>query len=349
MPEFKYGGVFGLESGETLPGFHLEYQTFGSLNADKSNVVWIFHALTANSNPLDWWEGLVGYGKLIDPGEHFIVCVNMPGSCYGSISPLSVDPRTSKPYYHRFPLVTPRDMAAMYDLLRIHMEIDRIHLALGGSMGGMQLLEWAIQQPLLFGHVVLIATNAKHSPWGIAFNAAQRMAIEADSTWKDEQAHAGLAGMKAARAVAMLSYRNYHPFLQTQGETDRNKRDDFKAESYQRYQADKLAGRFNAFSYYVLSRSMDAHNVGRNRGSVEEALALIRARTVVVGIESDLLFPVEEQLHLHRHIPGAQFRLIDSPYGHDGFLIECGQLHDIIHSFVYGSKREVPGGVSLNQ
>jgi homoserine O-acetyltransferase len=334
MAIFRYDNVFELETGETLQGFHLEYQTFGSLNKDKSNVVWIFHALTANSNPLDWWQGLVGEHQLITPNEYFIICVNMPGSCYGSIGPLSINAKTGEPYYHQFPLITPRDMANMYDLLRQYLQINQVYLALGGSMGGMQLLEFAIQQPQVFKHVVLVATNAKHSPWGIAFNAAQRMAIEADATWQLKQENAGAEGLKAARAMAMVSYRNYYPFLQTQREADDSKYNTFKAESYLRYQAQKLQQRFNAFSYYALSQSMDAHNVGRNRSSVAEALQFIQAKTLVVGIESDLLFPIEEQIFLSQHINQAEFKLIESPYGHDGFLIEFEQLHQLISSFL---------------
>ena len=168
---FSFSKPFTLESGRTLPGYHLAYTTLGKMNAAKSNVVWIFHALTANSNPAEWWSGLVGETKLFDPGKYFIVCVNVPGSCYGSISPLDDNAETGKPFYHNFPLFTTRDMIRAYNPLRIKLGIEKIHIGIGGSMGGQQLLEWAIEEPALFEYIFPIATNAEHSPWGIAFNA----------------------------------------------------------------------------------------------------------------------------------------------------------------------------------
>ncbi|HKZ65159.1 MAG TPA: alpha/beta fold hydrolase, partial [Chitinophagaceae bacterium] len=143
---FKYENSFTLESGVTLPGYHLAYTTHGNLNAEKTNVIWIFHALTANSNPLEWWPGLVGDGKFFDPAKFFVICVNKPGSPYGSISPLSINPQTSQPYYHDFPLFTIRDMIKTYQQLKNHLGLKKIFVALGGSTGGMQLLEWAIEE-----------------------------------------------------------------------------------------------------------------------------------------------------------------------------------------------------------
>jgi len=330
MKYFFYNHPFVLASGEVLPQFTLGYQTFGNLNAQATNVIWVFHALTANTDVANWWNGVFGANKVLNPDTHFIICVNMPGSCYGSIQPLDINPDTGKPYYHGFPLITPLDMVKMYDKLRIQLGIKSIELAIGGSMGGMQALEYAIEYPHLIKNLILIATNAKHSAWGIAFNAAQRMAIEADATWYTNTDESGIRGLKAARAIAMLSYRNYHPFKDGQTDTNDAKIDGFKAESYQQYQGEKLTIRFNAYSYYTLSKSMDAHNIGRNRNGTIAALNCITAKTLIIGIESDLLFPVEEQLFLYHHIPQASFKLIDSPYGHDGFLIEFFQLNQII-------------------
>lgn len=321
---------FKLESGAVLPEIHLAFETFGTLNALGDNVIWVFHALTGNANPLEWWSGLIGDGKLFNPQEHFIVCVNIPGSSYGSINPLSTNPKNAKPYYHDFPIITPRDMVRMYALLQKELGIKKIKIGIGGSMGGMQLLEWSIEQPELFENIVLIATNAVHSPWGIAFNETQRMAIENDSTWKQKNEKAGMQGMSTARAIALLSYRNYDPYKSTQSETDEEKISNFKAGSYQNYQGYKLTQRFNAFSYYALTKSMDAHNVGRGRASVSEALKTITANTVVIGIESDLLFPIAEQKLLATEIKNAKFEKIKSIYGHDGFLIEYEQLENII-------------------
>lgn len=337
---FKYNQPFLLESGVTLPGYHLAYTTHGQLNERKDNVVWIFHALTANSNPLEWWDGLTGPGRLFDPSKYFIVCVNIPGSCYGSISPLDIDPGNQEPYFHRFPFFTIRDMIHAYQPLKVSLGIEKIHIGIGGSMGGQQLLEWAIEEPELFEQIIPLATNAFHSPWAIAFNASQRFCIETDATWKEKSEKAGLEGMKVARSLALISYRHYETYRNTQSEESADKFQDFKSESYQRYQGEKLGKRFNAFSYYFLSKSMDSHNVGRNRESVEEALGKIKARTLVIGITTDILFPLPEQQFLAEAIPGAQFHSIHSPYGHDGFLLEFKKIESIVNTFLVKNFRE---------
>jgi homoserine O-acetyltransferase/O-succinyltransferase len=331
---FYYNKPFRLESGALLNEYHLAYTTLGKLNEKKDNAVWIFHALTANSDPSEWWSGLVGTGKLFDPVEYFIVCVNMPGSAYGSISPLDINPLTNEPYHHEFPWFTPRDMIRAYRPLRKYLGIEKIFLGIGGSMGGQQLLEWAIEEPELFEHIVPIATNAFHSAWGIAFNASQRLAIEADATWKNKTNDAGSEGLKAARSIALLSYRHYDAYGISQIEESNDLLDEFKSESYQRYQGEKLVKRFNAFSYYFLSKGMDSHNVGRSRLSIELALKEITAKTLVIGISNDILFPISEQQFLANVIHNAHFKSIDSFYGHDGFLLEYDQITKAIISFL---------------
>jgi len=335
---FKYDNSFTLESGVTLPGYHLAYTTHGKLNAEKANVIWIFHALTANSNPLEWWPGLVGDGKFFDPAKYFIICVNKPGSPYGSISPLSINPQNNQPYYHDFPLFTIRDMIKTYQQLKDHLGIKKVFIALGGSTGGMQLLEWAIEEPELFEHIVPIATNAALSPWAIAFNASQRMAIEADSTWLERRSDAGQKGLAAARSIALLSYRHYNGYDITQGRdkafvaltNDVN----YASDNYQRYQGLKLVNRFNALCYYRLSQSMDSHDVGRKRGGVESALQKITAKTLVIGIQSDVLYPFTEQEYLQKTIPGAELLNIGSDFGHDGFLLEYEKIETALKKFI---------------
>lgn len=330
MKTYKYNAAFPLELGETLPDLEIAYHTYGKLNQAKDNVVWVCHALTANSDVFDWWSGLFGENDLFNPQEYFIVCANMLGSCYGSTAPLQT---TKSKQYHQFPIVTIRDMVKAHDLLRKHLGIEKIATIVGGSMGGQQALEWNVQQPTLFDNLILLATNAQHSPWGIAFNESQRMAIENDSTWQLSTVSAGLKGMKAARSMALLSYRSYFAYGQTQQEIDNSKTDDFKAASYQRYQGEKLAKRFNAFSYYRLSQAMDSHNLGRNRKSVEAALKQIEAKTLVIGISTDFLFPPIEQRFIAKHIANARFVAIDSFYGHDGFLVETEKLTEVISNF----------------
>jgi homoserine O-acetyltransferase len=329
---YQHGSPFPLEGGRQISKLAITYHTAGVYKPARSKVVWVCHALTGNSNPYDWWAGLFGEGDLFNPSEYFIICANVIGSCYGTTSPLSADSPESE-RFHDFPLVTTRDMARAHELLRRHLGIGRIHTLIGPSLGGQQALEWAIMQPALFDHLIPIGTNARHSPWGIAFNEAQRLAIAADGTWQQRDPAAGLAGMKAARSVALLSYRNYRAYENTQQETDPDKLDGYRASSYQVYQGDKLVRRFNAFSYVALSKTMDAHHVGRGRGSLEGALSAIKARTLVIGIESDVLFPIEEQRFLAEHIPHAHLATMDSPYGHDGFLVETDILSGLIRGF----------------
>ncbi|HVF80418.1 MAG TPA: homoserine O-acetyltransferase [Flavisolibacter sp.] len=335
---FFYNEPFGLESGIQLERFHLAYTILGTLNETRDNVVWIFHALTANSNAPEWWPGLVGEGKIFDPNRHFIVCVNMPGSCYGSISPLDINPAEGEGWYHHFPQFTTRDMIRCYQKLREFLGIQSIYIGIGGSMGGQQALEWGIEEPDLFKHLVLLATNAQHSAWGIAFNATQRFCIEADPTWQEAWDYAGLDGMKKARAIAMLSYRNYTSYRLAQEGWHKDVSGKVpllsKAETYQRYQGEKLAKRFTAFSYYFLSRSMDLHDISRSRGSVNAALQKVKAATLVIGIASDILFPVSEQQTLADGIPGAQLSTIDSLYGHDGFLLEFEKIANLVNQFL---------------
>jgi homoserine O-acetyltransferase/O-succinyltransferase len=341
---FSYTKPFQLESGRTLPGFRLAYTTYGTLAESGDNVVWVFHALTANSDPAEWWYGLVGEDKLFDPKHQFIVCVNMPGSCYGSISPLDAD-EDGKQYCHDFPWFTTRDMARAYSFLQEALGIKKIYVGLGGSMGGQQLLEWAILQPGLFEHIIPIATNAQHSAWGRAFNASQRWCIENDPSWNESHASAGLEGMKIARSFALISYRNYQTYaLAQQGATSDTHslpidQQVYRPETYQRYQGEKLAARFNAFSYYFLSKGMDSHDVSRGKTSLEEVLQTIEATTLVIGISSDILFPSSEQAFLAKHIPGAKLAIIDSVYGHDGFLLEFENITVHIRAFLSSSAR----------
>ncbi len=330
---FHYQQEFELESGNSLSGFQLKYTTLGSLNESRSNVVWICHALTGNSDFTGWWGSLFNEGRFFDPKKYFIICVNVLGGCYGSTGPLSLNPKTGKPYYHTFPTITNRDSVRAFDLLRQSLQINKVHTLIGGSLGGQQVLEWAIEQPEVFQHIIPIATNALHSPWGIAINEAQRMAIEADVTWKEKDARAGADGLKAARAIGMISYRHYETYSLSQAEKNNEKTDDYRASTYQQYQGQKLANRFNAFTYWRLSKMMDSQNVGRKRTSIEAALQSITARTLVVGIDSDILFPLAEQKFLAENIPNARLGIMTSIYGHDGFLVEFEQLSNHIKNF----------------
>ncbi|GAA4014212.1 homoserine O-acetyltransferase [Hymenobacter fastidiosus] len=330
---FRLPAPLPLESGAVLAEVRVAYQTFGTLNATRDNVVWVCHALTANADVLEWWPGLFGPGCHFNPADWFIVCANILGSCYGSTGPLTPGEDGAAPLYQAFPLVTVRDMVAAHEQLRQQLGLTKIHTLIGGSLGGQQALEWAVQQPAAFEHLVVLATSARHSPWGIAFNEAQRLAIFADSTYFSATPAGGQAGLKAARAVALLSYRSYEAYTTSQAEPADEPLTGFRASSYQQYQGDKLVARFDAYSYVALSRAMDSHHVGRNRSGVEAALRRIQARTLVIGISSDVLFPPAEQQLLARHIPGAQYAEMDSGFGHDGFLIETAQITHLLERF----------------
>jgi homoserine O-acetyltransferase len=331
---YKYPKTFTLESGKKLRKLEIAYQTFGKLNADKDNVVWACHALTANSDVLDWWEGLFGNNALFNPEEHFIICANILGSHYGTTNPLSINPVTGQPYYLSFPEFSIRDLAAAHELLAKHLEIDRIKVLIGGSLGGQQAIEWELSKKTAVENLILVATNAVHSPWGIAFNESQRLAIAADRTFYANQPNGGLKGLKVARSIALLSYRTYQAYAATQLESVNDKVTGFRASSYQNYQGEKLCKRFNAYSYWYLSKAMDSHNVGRGRKSISAALANVKANTLVIGIENDVLFPISEQQFLAEQIPDAQFSSINCAYGHDGFLIETDKLTHIIGNFL---------------
>lgn len=324
---------FTTEGGENIENIIITYHTYGTYNATTSKVVWVCHALTGNSDVFDWWGGLFGENDYFNPKEYFIICANVIGSCYGSTGADHID-STGKLYLNNFPLVTPRDMARIHEKLRVKLGIENIHLLIGSSLGGQQASEWAIEQPDIIEQLILIATNARHSAFGIAYNESQRLAIYNDATFGNGTLEDAKEGLKVARSIAMISYRSYKGYELTQTDEDLYKTDDFKSSSYQRYQGLKLANRFNAYSYITLSKAMDSHNLARGRDSIEDALAKIKARTLVIGIDSDYLFPVSEQIYLHENIKDSQYITISSDFGHDGFLVEGKQLEQIIDDFL---------------
>ena len=323
---YQYNQPFALECGVSLPKLKIAYHTYGEYTPGKK-VAWVCHALTANSEVVEWWKGLIGEGSLINPNDYFIVCANIVGSCYGSTGPLSVEDLGTEISLNNFPTLTIRDMVQAHILLRQHLGIEKIDLLLGGSMGGYQALEWAIFEPTVIKKMFLIATSPSESAWGVAVHTAQRLAIEADCTWKEATPNAGAKGLKAARAIGMLTYRNYGIFQEKQTDDDPEKIDNFKASSYIEYQGDKLVKRFNAYSYWLLTKSMDSHHLARKRGGdLIKTLGTIQTPTFIMGINSDILCPLDEQRFMEQHMPNATLVAIDSLYGHDGFIIESEQI-----------------------
>jgi homoserine O-acetyltransferase len=337
MKYFHSTDVFKTECGDDLQGLTIAYHTYGTLNTEKNNVVWVCHALTSNSAVVEWWPGVVGENTVIDPSKYFIVCANILGSCYGSSGPVTVDPATDQPYYNKFPMITIRDMVKAHILLREYLGIENIFLLMAGSMGGYQVLEWAVMEPERIKKLFLITTSAAETAWGIAIHTAQRLAIEADSTWTNQNADAGKNGVKAARAIGMLTYRNYKILVEKQTDKDVEKIDNFKASSYILYQGDKLANRFNAASYWRLTKAMDSHNLARGRNKpIAQILQSLFQKTLIIGITSDLLCPVDEQKFIADNLPNSTFLEIDSSYGHDGFLIESQKISHLLAGWLQG-------------
>ncbi len=336
MQFFTYSSSFFFERGGSVPQIDITYHTFGTLNEKKDNVIWVCHALTGSSDIMSWWQDIFNDESPISPKKFFIICANIIGGCYGSTGPLSINPITQQPYYHSFPLITVRDMVKAHQILAAHLHIEKIYLLMGPSLGGHQCMEWVLdKQQIQIEHLLLLNTNAKHSAWGIGFSSTQRMAIELDPTWKENAPYAGMEGMKVARAMAVLSYRSYDSYIKTQSETDMDIYDNFKVTHYQIYQGVKLYNRFNAFSYWYLSKAIDSHNVASHRNaSIPEVLHQIKCKTLVLGVSSDLLYPISEQIFLAKHIPHATFHIIDSMSGHDGFLIESARIKTIIGQFL---------------
>lgn len=339
MNIYRTNASFHLENGGIIQNLTISYHVYGKLNEEQDNVIWICHALTANSDVKDWWPGIVGEGKLYDPKDYFIICANVLGSAYGTTGPLTYQ-LNQRPLLDKFPGISIRDMVKAHILLRKYLGIHSVHTLIGSSLGGQQALEWSIMEPDLFRNLVLIATNARHSAYGIAFNESQRLAIYADSTYGNDNEDGGRKGLIAARSIALLSYRSYSGYVKTQTNGNNNQTDKFPASSYQRYQGEKLANRFNAYSYVVLSKAMDSHNIGRRRASVGDALAKVKAKTLVIGIESDTLFPPVEQQFIADGISNARYEEIHSDFGHDGFLLENEQLILRIKAF-YMNKKEI--------
>lgn len=332
---FKYRHEFVLENGQILPEIEICYHISKEYSAESpgnKKVVWITHALTANSNPCEWWDTMVGEGKYLDPRKYTIICANILGSCYGSTSPLSENPATGKPYLLDFPKTTVRDIAHCHELLREELGIKNIDLLVGGSVGGFQALEWSLINREAVKNMILLACGARTTPWLSAFNESMRMALYSDPSF--EAGQGGAKGLAAARSIALISYRSYTGYNTTQYEEDIDTVWTSRAASYQQYQGKKLVDRFNAYSYLSMVNLTDTHNVGCHRGGVEKALGSIKAKTVCVGIDSDGLFPCCEQKYMAQHIPSAEYREISSLFGHDGFLIEWKQIIEIFKEII---------------
>lgn len=341
---FQMGGDFALESGETLPGAQIAFRTWGQLSARADNAVIVCHALTGSADADEWWAPLFGKGRALDPTTQFIVCSNVLGGCYGSAGPTTLAP-DGRPWGARFPRLTIRDQVRAQIALADALGIRRIRFVIGGSMGGLQALEWALLDPQRVGAVVTIAASAAHSPWCVAWSEAQRLALAADPKYRDghyDPSDPPLAGLAAARAMAMVGYRSPAALGRRFGRSAAA--DVFGAraadpaalavQGWVRHHGDSLTRRFDAHSYRVLLDAMDSHDIGRGRGGCRLALEQISQPVLVGSVPSDALYVPEDQLALVSQLARASLIAIDSEHGHDGFLIDAGRFEPAIRRFL---------------
>lgn len=336
MKFVRFDEPFELENGEKIEDFTVAYHTYGKLNSKGDNCVWVCHALTADSEVAEWWPNTVVKDGFLDPEKYFIVCANILGSCYGTTGPLSINKATGKPWYDKFPRYTVRDVVKAHRLLADKLGISRIFSLIGSSVGGFQAVEWAVMEPERFDSVVLIATEAKASPWAIAIDETQRMSILSDQTYGEPRADAAQKGLAAARAIGLLSYRGPWGYNKTQQNhpTENGELPSVhRACTYQRYQGEKLVRRFNAYSYVSILDMFDTHDVGRGRGGVDKALRKMTMPVLTVGITTDIIFTPEEMKELDKKLPDSRYEEIASEFGHDGFLVEHESLNKIVNKF----------------
>jgi len=356
--DFHHHAPFTFDSGQTLPGFTLRYETYGQLNATRDNTVLICHALsgdhhcagmhTGDRKP-GWWNNLIGPGKAVDTRRFFVVCANVLGGCVGSTGPSSLNPATGQPYGVTFPFVTIRDMVRSQKLLLDHLGVVSLYATLGGSMGGMQVLQWGIEFPGFTRRMLAMATTARESAQAIAFNEVGRQAIMQDPAWnrgdypKDGGPRVGLA---IARMMAHITYLSDASMDRKFGRRKKETADraaynfdiQFEVEGYLRHQGESFINRFDANSYLYITRALDHFDLAAAHGSLEQAFAAVEAETLVVGFTSDWLFPCDQNraiaLALLRAGKRASYAELSTDLGHDSFLLESPQLYDLVRGFL---------------
>jgi homoserine O-acetyltransferase len=358
--DFVYGHPFTFRSGQTLPGFTLRYETYGTLNTTRDNAVLICHALSGDHHcagwhsPEDrkpgWWNNLIGPGKAVDTRRFFVVCANVIGGCQGSTGPSSADPSTGKPYGIAFPFVTISDIVRSQKLLLEHLGVDEVHAAIGGSMGGMIATQFSIEFPSLVRRVLAMASTARESAQAIAFNEVGRQAIMQDPAWNrgDYPRDGGpRVGLAIARMMAHITYvsdasmdrkfgRRRSP---AQGAAAADALDaPFEVENYLRHQGQTFINRFDANSYLTITRALDQFDLAQAYGSLEKAFVPVQAETLVVGFASDWLFPPEQNreiaLALLRAGKRANYAELATDLGHDSFLLESEELYTLVRGFL---------------
>lgn len=355
---FNESNPLAMDCGASFSPIDVAYETYGELNSTGTNAIVVCHALTGSAHAagfssedvksIGWWDSFIGDGKPLDTKKYFIISSNFFGGSYGTTGSSSINAETGKPYGLSFPQMTVRDMVNVQKSLINHLGVKKIKTVIGGSLGGMQVLEWALMFPDSVESIIPIATAAQHSPWAIGLNDVARQAITNDPEWHDGNYYdfgQPEKGFALARQIAMLSYRSEKEFLERFGR-ERQKvngkestyRFDssnlFQIESYLHYQGKKLVQRFDANTYLYITRAMDLHDVSFQRGPIDKVLSSISIPTLSIGIDSDILYPVSEQQKIARSIPEAEYHQITSPYGHDAFLIEFEQMAALVQKFL---------------
>ena len=347
-----------MDCGVEFSPITIAYETYGELNSERNNAILVCHALTGSAHAagyttedpksIGWWDSFIGEGKPLDTSKYFVISSNFFGGCSGTTGSASINPTTGKPYGLLFPQMTVRDMVRVQKSLVTYLGVSKLRTVIGGSLGGMQVLEWALLFPELIDSIIPIATSAQHSPWAIGLNTIARQAIMNDPDWRNGDYYEygqPQKGFSLARQVAMLSYRSEKEFHLRFGR-ERQKvngneatyhfhsENYFQVESYLKHQGIKLVNRFDANTYIYITRAMELHDVTFGRGTIDEVLGSITVPALSVGIDSDILYPSVEQQEIARRIPSSVYKEIVSPYGHDAFLIEVEQLSNHVINFL---------------
>ena len=357
--DFVHPRPFTFKSGQVLPGFTLRYETYGELNATRDNAILVCHALSgdhhcagvhaADDRKPGWWNNLIGPGKAVDTNRFFVVCANVLGGCVGSSGPSSVNPETGRPYGIHFPFVTILDMVRAQKLLLDHLGVSTLHAIIGGSMGGMQALLFAIEFPAFTRRVLAMATTSRESAQAIAFNEVGRQAIMQDPDWNQGDYPKGggpRVGLAIARMMAHITYVSDASMDRKFGRRKKNPASgesytfdiQFEVESYLRHQGQAFINRFDANSYLYITRALDQFDLAQAYGSLEAAFAPVQAESLVVGFTSDWLFPPEQNrqiaLALLRAGTRASYAELATDLGHDSFLLESEELYTLIRGFL---------------
>jgi homoserine O-acetyltransferase len=351
-----------LECGRRFGPMTLAYETYGELSPAKDNAILILHALSGDAHAAGfnhpherqpgWWDIMIGPGKAFDTRKYFVICSNVIGGCKGSTGPSSPNPDTGQPYALSFPMVTIHDMVNTQRALLDHLGIDQLLCAVGGSMGGMQVLQWVVSYPERVRLAIPIATTSKLSSQGIAFNEVGRQAIQSDPHWKEGEYYGKSVprrGLAIARMIGHITYLSEKSMHQKFGRKLQDKaaygydfRTDFQVESYLRYKGDHFVNRFDANSYLYISKAMDYFDLAQPYGSLEQVFAEVKAKFLVISFSSDWLFPSYQSKEIvsacRRVGAEAIYTEIQTDYGHDAFLLESEQLSSLITNFLTHGK-----------